>query len=112
MIWQYAMWGSPAVTNDSLCIEVWIEIGGSTGTAIEKLTDDIPTKIGPNPASQQVFLNDPENILRDVRISSIDGKRMLCRLNKKSVDVSSRPKRVYIMEIETTRGKLTKKTDR
>lgn len=109
VIWPFALWGSPAVTKDSLYTEVWIEIGGSTGTVIEKLTDDIPIKIGPNPASQQVFLNDPENILRDVRISSIDGKRMPCMLNKRSVDVSLLPKGVYIIEIETSRGRITRK---
>lgn len=109
VIWPYTLWGSTATVKDSLYIEVWINIGGSTGTAMEKLTDDIPLRIGPNPASQQVFLNDPENILRDVRVISIDGKRMSCAFNKKFLDVSSLPKGIYVVEIETSRGNFTRK---
>lgn len=64
----------------------------------------------PNPTSDFVKLNLPSNIeVNSVQLFDLLGKKIDVELNNNQVDLSSYAEGVYMLNIETNQGKLTKK---
>ncbi|HYG52221.1 MAG TPA: T9SS type A sorting domain-containing protein [Flavobacteriales bacterium] len=104
VIWPYGTSGFYTAV-DSFPLIIYVNLG----TAINEPENEISIKAGPNPTNDFIFLYDPQTILQRVRVNTLDGKRVPVKFNGNVVDTSKLPEGIYVLEIETTRGTISRK---
>lgn len=100
VIWPY---GTDAVTFDSL------EINFTFTGVDELLANNLPVKTGPNPAGDYLFLYDPDNLLKDVRIINSQGQYVPAPYAGNMLTLTNVPRGIYILELSTSRGIFSRK---
>ncbi len=87
-----------------------IDISG-TATAVSATTNEI-VKFYPNPATDDIWLQIPENInINKIKITDISGKIVfeVSEINRQKISISNLQKGMYIVDILTDKGSVTQK---
>ncbi|HLP12225.1 MAG TPA: T9SS type A sorting domain-containing protein [Flavobacteriales bacterium] len=105
VIWPYGT-NTFITAFDSLTEIIFIPV---STLAIPEQENGITITAGPNPTRDLIFLYDPQAILQQVQVRSLEGKRIPVRVHGNVVDVSKLPAGVFILEIQTVNGILTRK---
>jgi hypothetical protein len=100
VIWPAA---SGTYTNDSLVFTF------TYNNVNEVENRDINIKLGPNPATESLYLGDPENMVKQVRIRTVDGKLLRKLPTNEFIFVGNLHEGIYLVEIETIQGLHTRK---
>jgi len=79
---------------------------GSSST--ESISKEAQFTIGPNPATEQIFITKTDSELIDWKLRTVAGE-LLLNGNSKQIDVSSLISGTYLLEVRTSRGSGTKK---
>jgi Secretion system C-terminal sorting domain len=103
VIWPYAGVWPGIYTKDSLYFTIYI-----TGFSIIE-ENNIPITIGPNPAADVLCIYDPKNLAIRVTIHSMNGQLMATSTAKGVFDLRLFTNGIYILEMETRKGILTRK---
>lgn len=100
VIWPYSNTGA---TKDSLYF-TFIYLGVKDLEA-----NNLPIKIGPNPASEFFFIADPEKVVKRVRIRNAEGKLIQTAISNTMIWTGNLENGMYIVEMETKKGIATRK---
>jgi Secretion system C-terminal sorting domain len=97
----------PAAPNSYTLDSIWLPFYYTT--VKELLANEIPVKIGPNPASESFYLTDPENLVKHVRIQEMNGALIGTVKTNTLTNVDRLPNGIYILRIETSVGIFSRK---
>ncbi|HYG52220.1 MAG TPA: T9SS type A sorting domain-containing protein [Flavobacteriales bacterium] len=75
----------------------------------EILTRDINVQMGPNPAAEFLYLGDPENSVKQVRIRTVEGKFVRPAHTNAFIFVGDLNEGIYLVEMKTANGIFTRK---
>lgn len=100
VIWPAA---SGTYTFDSLYFNF---VYSSVNEAVAK---DINVKLGPNPAVETIYLGDPDNVVKQVRIRNVEGKLVRPAHTNKFIFVGDLTEGIYLVEMQTLHGIYTRR---
>ncbi len=103
VIWPYANSPSTASTIDSLFINVFIMSVG------EMSENNIPISLGPNPASDLLFIHDSQNLITGIKIRALNGAILKTSPPNSMLNLKFLDEGVYLIELETKKGIVTRK---
>ena len=95
------------VTQDSILTAFFYDI-----TSIPKINSESMLRAYPNPATNQLTLDNGESVIKEVVVFDITGrqvKRIISNEFQTTIDVSNLPTGMYIAKINTDQGLLTRK---
>lgn len=70
---------------------------------------NIDIKIGPNPATEHLYLGDPGNLVQQVRIRTLDGKLLYNGTTNKTLYLGALNNGIYVVELQTKQKVYTRK---
>ncbi len=97
----------PAAPNSYTQDSIWLPFYYTE--VKDLLANEINIKIGPNPASEALYLADPNNVVKHVRIRGMNGSIINYSSSNKLIDISSFTNGIYFVELETEVGITTRK---
>lgn len=73
------------------------------------IVNNLDIKLGPNPAQEFVYLGDPQNLVKQVRIRDLNGKLVGTHKTQTMFSVAHIPNGLYTVELQLDQGVVVRK---